>query len=349
MEKVMKVIVFTICSNNYLAQAKTLMNSVNRYNPEFKLYIGLADKLSDEIDYSYFLPATILQVDQLEIPGFTELIERYDIVELNTAVKPAFFKYLISNSDIIIYLDPDIKVFSNLNKIISLINDQGHEILLTPHIVTAIKEDGLKPSEQTFLSHGIYNLGFLAVSGNSYQVKDMLDWWLEKCLQNCVRDIPNGYFVDQLCMNLLPLFYECHILRGFGYNMAPWNLHERKIITKTNGHWILNDGSELVFYHFSSYDYKNPDKLCKPYYNRFSLENREDLYTLYRDYHKEVLVNRIEFYSELSYKLRKIPVLELMESPIKKPIKHKNLIRELCPPLLYNHLAYLKNRWYAKT
>ena len=38
-------IIFTICSNNYLAQAKALGDSVLQTNPDYTFFIGLVDEL----------------------------------------------------------------------------------------------------------------------------------------------------------------------------------------------------------------------------------------------------------------------------------------------------------------
>ncbi len=49
-------IAFTICSNNYLAHAKTVGDSYLKYHPNNKFIIGLVDKLQDEYDYSHNCP-----------------------------------------------------------------------------------------------------------------------------------------------------------------------------------------------------------------------------------------------------------------------------------------------------
>ena len=58
-------IAFTICSNNYLGQAAALKDSFLRHNPGYAFYIILVDRLSEQIDYSFFEPAHILPVEHL--------------------------------------------------------------------------------------------------------------------------------------------------------------------------------------------------------------------------------------------------------------------------------------------
>lgn len=339
-------IVFTICSNNYLAQAKILKDSIHEYNPEYKIVIGLVDKLSEQIDYSFFMPTEILPVEEIGINNFNELTQRYDIIELNTSVKPSFFKYLSNkySPNNIFYIDPDIKIYSPFEFLEKKL--EKHSILLTPHIYTPIKLDGNTPNEQIFLSHGIYNLGFLGLNTKKEQAKKLLDWWEERCLQLCYRDSTKGLFVDQYWINFVPIYFsETYIIHNYGYNMGPWNLHERKIVKTENNKYYLNDESQLIFYHFSSYDYKKPEEINKPFYNRFSFENRPDLIDLYKDYYNELLKNKVEIFSKLKCEFIKETVPK--EDKIIKYPFYKKFLKSIIPPIIYDSISLLKRKLYA--
>ncbi len=105
-------IAFTICSNNYLAQAKTLGDSFLDHHPDVKFIIGLVDRFDKSFDYSFFSRFEIIPVEDIQINNFDELTAKYNIVELNTAVKPSYIHYIFQNyqADKLIYLDPDILV-----------------------------------------------------------------------------------------------------------------------------------------------------------------------------------------------------------------------------------------------
>ena len=83
-------IAFTVCSNNYLSQAKTLGDSLKKYSPEYTFFIGLCDRRSKQIDYTDYGSAEILEVEKLEIPNFEWMTDNYNIIELNTSVKPYY-------------------------------------------------------------------------------------------------------------------------------------------------------------------------------------------------------------------------------------------------------------------
>ncbi|MEO6917075.1 MAG: hypothetical protein ABI151_16885, partial [Chitinophagaceae bacterium] len=111
MTEVSNFVAFTICSNNYLAQAKTLEQSLRRFHPESSFYIALVDIYSEETDYSIFDRSTIVELNEQIIPGYQNMISRYGIIEINTAIKPFFFQYLAGmhpRSEAIFYFDPDI-------------------------------------------------------------------------------------------------------------------------------------------------------------------------------------------------------------------------------------------------
>ena len=75
-------IAFTICSVNYLAQARTLGDSLRQTNPAYQYIIGLVDKL-DHANLSADLmpPYPMLEVDQINIPDFAAMCDRYDITD----------------------------------------------------------------------------------------------------------------------------------------------------------------------------------------------------------------------------------------------------------------------------
>ena len=103
---------FTLCSNNYLGAAKVLVESFKQFHPDFDVYIGLVDRRSAQVDYSSF-SCPILSAEDIPIPDINELSKKFNIVELNTALKPFFFKhsFFTMQASQAIYLDPDIQCF----------------------------------------------------------------------------------------------------------------------------------------------------------------------------------------------------------------------------------------------
>jgi hypothetical protein len=279
---------FTLCSNNYLAQAITLGNSLIFHNPACKFVIGLVDRKNSSIDYSD-VPFEIVEVENIGIFDFKELYLKYNITELNTAVKPFYFHYFFSDRrDItsVIYLDPDILVYSPLKEVEKEL--MGSEIIITPHFTTPLNDNKLQ-TEEDFLNAGLYNLGFIAVK-NSPEGNRMIHWWAERLRNKAFIDLKRGLFTDQIWINFVPLFFKkVKILNHPGYNLAYWNLHER-LLSEGAGEYLVNEKYPLVFYHFSGFNPLIPEILSK-YQNRYTFEGRPDVLKLFIEYSEKLYLN----------------------------------------------------------
>ena len=65
--------VFTLCSANYLAHAKTLGDSLMEHNPDYHFVIGLVDRLPKELEPAYWHPYELISVEELGVPTFEEM------------------------------------------------------------------------------------------------------------------------------------------------------------------------------------------------------------------------------------------------------------------------------------
>lgn len=293
-------IAFTLCSNNFLAQAKTLGDSLLFHNPDYKFIVGLVDKRNSEIDYSFFKPHEIVPIDLLRPDAFEQMWRNYWIVELITSLKPFYFSYLFNKypeANSVIYFDPDIMIFNKLYDIEKGLTENS--FILTPHIATPMKLDGFLPNENTFLNHGLYNLGFLALARSNQVCSEFLLWWEERMKQLCLNNVSKGLFVDQLWANYIPIFFtDVEINNNPGLNMAYWNLHERKL-SEQNGTMMVNGHTPLVFYHFSAYKQSEPESIAGWKCTRYSFKSRPELKTIYKLYRDNVLNNRYELFRNI--------------------------------------------------
>lgn len=277
-------LVFTICSNNYLAQAIFLGQTLSKHNPSYDFKICLVDKKSNKINYNKF-PYEIIEVEQIGIKEFSDMVLRYNIVELNTSVKPFLFQFFFSTGkyDKIIYLDPDIEIFNPFTEIEYQFIE--NDIIITPHFFSPLNDNEWQ-AEEDFLNAGVYNLGFIGIKYTPNSLK-MLDWWAERLKTKAHINFCKGMFTDQIWITFVPLFFEkvC-ILKHLGHNVAYWNLHEREILFN-EGQYYVDINTPLVFYHYASYRPLNPKQISTGQ-RRYTFESRPDIKPLFDNYNEKL-------------------------------------------------------------
>ncbi len=313
-------IAFTLCSFNYMAQAKTLADSFREQNPEWHFVIGLVDKVNGRLPESYWHPYELIEVEKIGIDGFEEMCEVYDIVELNTSVKPFYMEYLFNRDkdvELVAYFDPDIMFFGTLDDLENKMCH--HDVFLTPHFFKPVSEESFIALEQLCLWVGVYNLGFIALKRGNV-ANSLLNWWMKRLRKFCFRNLGNqaryrGFFVDQVWIDFVPVFFGNPILLHEGHNVAYWNLMERKI-TLREGKFIVNDSVPLIFFHFSSYNPFEPEKIGRYWSEKFSLQNDECLKKLFTVYREKFLENGHE-------QISKQPCLLIKHKKVQKYPKYE--------------------------
>ncbi|MEM7225597.1 MAG: hypothetical protein AAF495_21645 [Pseudomonadota bacterium] len=302
----MTISFFTLASRNYLSYAATLMQSLRAAYPEARRVIGLVDAPDLQAAAGLDLAAEVLPWDELAIPGAETMALRYSILELNTAVKPFLFQHLLAQEGAgpVVYLDPDIVVYRRLEELERRL-EAGVGLVLTPHITSGL-DDGLDPDELALLRSGVYNLGFLAVAPG-VESDRLLTWWAERLQERCLVEPEAGLFVDQRWMDFAPAFHEStEILHHPGYNVAYWNLHERKLTAPEAGQpWLVN-GAPLAFFHFSGVVPGDPTVFSK-HQNRFRPDDLGPARALFEDYLQRLADNRCPEIGRIPYAYGRLP------------------------------------------
>ncbi|HYR29781.1 MAG TPA: hypothetical protein VEU30_15030, partial [Thermoanaerobaculia bacterium] len=228
-----------------------LMASLAAHHPEWDRFVlvagGGAEKMAGE-------PFETIALEALGLPDIAGRAFRYTVLELDTAVKPWLIGHLFGRGyDRVVYLDPDVVVYSRLAE---LDRDDPPFVTLTPHLTAPVAEPPYF-RERSILIAGAWNLGFIAVARDP-QLDAFLEWWKGRLENECVVEPENGLFVDQKWIDLVPgLFDRVAPLRHDGYNVAYWNLRQRRVTRDGSGAFHVN-GQPLRFMHFSGFNPKAP-------------------------------------------------------------------------------------------
>jgi len=306
----MKKGIFTICAKNYLAQAKVLGYSVKKFCPDCDFYIVLSDEI-DGCDLSCE-DFTVIEAKDIGIEGYEDMAFKYDVIEFSTAVKPFFIKKLFNDYEKVLYLDPDMVVYSSLQFLFDDLDK--FDALLTPHIIKPyIKYQSATP-EETILFVGIFNLGFFGIK-NTETGNYIVDWWMEKLRDQCYADKEDGLHVDQKWMDFLPSLYgeKVLIIRNPAVNIAFWNYHERKLFKENNKYYVDDLGYPLAVFHFSSFDPSDVECVAKRQ-NKFTLTTIPEYREIFENYLSDLKQNGLAQLGKLSYKYNEfengVPILK---------------------------------------
>ncbi len=247
----------TIAARNYLPRVKVLAESFRLTHPDGIFDLCVVDDIDDEVESDDGINLIRLRDLSLDENQLRLMAVFYDITEFSTALKPWVMEAALKRvPGPVLYLDPDIEVFSSLAELARL--SSVHGIVLTPHVLEPIPRDGTTPPETLIMRAGMYNLGFLGLSEDS---SEFLGWWQERLAFDCVSRPDAGLFTDQKWMDFVPSLFPHVIHRDPGCNAAYWNLHERPISFR-DGRYFAG-GSPLVFLHYSGFDPYGPHVLSK--------------------------------------------------------------------------------------
>lgn len=278
------MLVYTSITKSYLPKARVLARSVKHFHPDWTFVLLYSDDLPVGFDLKQEPFDEVLTIDQLGLPNWKAWAFGHAVVELCTAVKGPAAELLAQRPSVdkIMYIDPDIKLFSSLGSLEAMLDQ--HEILLTPHLLDAEQDIGaIQDNEISALKHGVYNLGFFAAR-TSGQGLDFIRWWAERLRLFCRDDIPGGLFTDQRWCDLAPAFFSgLGIVRDRGCNVATWNIAHRRL-SKDDAGVFLVAGSPLRFYHFTSYDNGNGAAMLMRY-----ASNQAIAHELWDTYGKDLL------------------------------------------------------------
>jgi len=278
--------IVTLVTRNYAHYAQVLLASCRAAHPEATLFVCYADR--PPADWREAVPGTrIVYGDELGIPDWPTFTFQYTPFELSCALKPHLLRHVLDQGyDEVVYLDGDMTVYGPLASVFAAL--ERSSIVITPHLLAPLPDDGERPHEQAFLVSGAYNAGFLALR-NDGTTRRFLDWWRAMVARRCYTDLAASVFVDQKWLDLVPgLFEGVHLLRDPGCNAGHWTLSQFPVepladpVRTRSG--VAIGQSPLVLFHFSRMTPAAPDDYLTSQ-TRVRLAEVPALARLVREYH----------------------------------------------------------------
>jgi hypothetical protein len=258
----------TIITGNYWPYAKSIYSSLAKFDSNVTLKVLICDdsQVTDVFGLEIFRLKDVVK-------GFDigqKLLEKYaaESDKLRWSFKSVFIHFLLERGfDKVIFTDPDTYYFGDYNFLFQEL--ELNHVILTPHW------RGLDPNKDPNgfdlqFVHGLYNAGFIGVNKEG---KECMQWWANACLYKCVIETEKGMYVDQVYLNLMPLYFDkVKIIKHTGCNVADWNRVYCERVSVGNKVFI-NGVDPIIFIHFTNWvimsTYFGGDKLLKPYTEQY--------------------------------------------------------------------------------
>lgn len=253
----------TLFDSNYLDKGIVLYQSLERVLSDFKLYVLAMDKRCYSVMERMNLPyLNLISLDDFETDDLRQIRERRSRQEYCWTCGCLTIRYVLDHygESICTYIDADMMFYSNTAPLFDEFEKSGKSVGIMPHRFPNCTEG----KRQERLS-GKYCVEFNTFK-NDRKGKKVLEWWCNKCIEECAGQGTGGAFGDQKYLDKWEELFDCiYVYQHLGAGVAPWNVSQYKIIKKEgaekNSVWLKHKrvGQEtlLVFYHFHQISYLN--------------------------------------------------------------------------------------------
>jgi hypothetical protein len=266
-----------IATSSHLAAARRALRSFGHGAPHAELVLLSVDAPNEGGDGIRTLAAQAC----LPQGEFEEMRARYTAAELCFALKPYLLAALLDDGcEQVHYVDADCRAYGALAPLIKDL--AAADLLLTPHVLQPIPDDGATPSALTVLRAGSFNGGYIGVRATAAG-REFSRWLGAMTREHAYNQPAKGMCGDQRWLDLVPvLFTGLRICRRRGANVGYWNLHERPLARVADGSYTAGD-EPLMFFHFSGYDPARPMELSR-HQNRHAVIAGGPLHQLVQEY-----------------------------------------------------------------
>lgn len=255
-----RIVCCAVATVSYLARARVAAESWQRHHPEAPFVLLLVDGQDwprESEPFRIVLPEELgLSEEELAIQQAI-----YDAFELSCALKPHFFRLLLSEgASAVVFTDTDTFFYAPVDDLAQTAAAAG--LALVPHTARTPppvrRYLPLGHIEYRQFVGGLFNLGFIAVGQGG---EAFLDWWGDRLARDCLTESAAGLYVDERWVDWAPVCFDHVIVRDSSINVAFWNLDEREL-SELDGRALV-DGVPLRHFHFAGFDPRRPEQLSR--------------------------------------------------------------------------------------
>lgn len=230
----------TYFSSGFAIYALALIDSIKEFHFGAKIYVMPLDKdcinilnLTFADDPSIFILDNSKIVNQMH----SYQIAGRSFAESVYSVKPNIIQSaysMLTEGDVLLYCDSDIYFFENFPADLF----EGADALIFEHIFAVKNIQNVK--------YGKFNAGLVGFR-KSKVGSELLDWWSEKCNENCTIVLTESTFSDQKYLEQFPGFSNSVItIRRESINQSLWIIDENSKIEFGPKY----NGGSIICFHF---------------------------------------------------------------------------------------------------
>ena len=233
----------TLFDSNYLDKGIVLYNSLANVSKDFCLYVlAMNDKCFDvlsDLNLEFLKP---IRLEDFENEALLAAKENRSRGEYCWTCSSSLIKYLLNtyNLDCCTYIDADMYFY------------QDPQILIDEMIYSGasaqVVEHRFPKGDSRAWRVGTYCVQFNTFKNDNIGLQ-ILDEWVEKCLESCSQ-IPDGiHWGDQKYLDPIVSKYRKNIcvLENLGGGVAPWNISQYKFIPALGNNIIFQFNVMIYF------------------------------------------------------------------------------------------------------
>jgi hypothetical protein len=253
----------TLFNTTYLSRGLAMYHSLEEHCKSFHLYILAFDDHSfDVLSTLNLAHATIITLDEFENEKLLSIKSQRTAGEYCWTCASSSIRYCLDTYSLnhCTYVDADLLFFNDPEVLIAEMGNKS--VLITEHRYTLCHDQSA--------TSGRYCVQFMTFK-NTKEGLEVLDWWIDACLDWCYNRCEDGKFGDQKYLDdWKSRFSTVHVLEHLGGGIAPWNVQQYIFDSKSknvSGVEISTGNKfDLVFYHYHDFHYTSN--------NSYSLSNK---------------------------------------------------------------------------
>jgi hypothetical protein len=240
-----------------LSLARVLARSFHEHHAGIPFFVLLADEVDGWFDPAQE-PFELIPLAALDIPHAERFRFRYAKQPLSYATTPFLLAHLVDRGfGRVLFFKQESLVLGDHSQVLDRLT--RHPLVLTPHLLSPLAGPDAAGRELNILQSGVFNVGLLGVAAGETTLR-FLAWWQDRVSTHCAHAIADGIHYEQRWLDLVPAYFPtAHVLRDPAFNVAHWNLPDRRV--EIRGDRVFADGHPCRLFRFSGYD---PDAADRP-------------------------------------------------------------------------------------